>query len=121
MDIRALTRSVNDPVICRCGNVQGWWTDPIRGTMKVFAKEHEFAKVIGIHNDFLTFAFEHNPLHLDWSNKQWKEHTTAICDSAKGYVFHESLRNCPVAIIGVGVTSDISWESNEQDIPKGKS
>lgn len=110
MDIRALNREANNPVTCRCGNVKGWWTNPLTGTMKVQAVEKEYAKVIGIHNDFITFAFEHNPLHLDWGNHQWKEHTAAICETAKGYIFHESLRNCPVAIIGIGVTKDISFE-----------
>lgn len=104
VDFRALTS--HGPVSCRCGNVTGWWVDPHRGIAKVYAKSRDYARIVGIHNDFLHFAFE---THYDWSSDKWKAKTEQICREAEGYVFHESLRNCPVAIIGVGATNDTSW------------
>jgi hypothetical protein len=107
VDIRALPPTGH--VTCRCGNASAWWTDPQRGIAKVYAKQRDLVRIIGIHNSFLQFTFNFHPWAIDHTSKAWKEETQKICDSAEGYIFHTDKRNCPVAIIGIGVTNDVSW------------
>lgn len=102
-DVRALRDS--SPVTCECGNVTGWWVDAARGTAKVFARERDKAKIMGIMNMLVVAAFR----TYDYAPAKWRELHDEMTASAKGYVFHREQRNCPVAIIGVGNSADVSW------------
>jgi hypothetical protein len=102
-DIRALRDT--GPVSCECGNVVGWWVDPQRGIAKVWAADRQKAKIMGLHNGFFLAAFR----AYDHSSERWRQIHQEITQSAKGYVFHESMRACPVAIIGVGNSTDVTW------------
>lgn len=111
-DIRALRDT--GPVTCECGNVTGWWLDPDRGTGRIYAKDRDRAKLVGINNHLILTAFK----AYDYSPARWREIHDEICRNSKGYVFHTDQRNCPVAIAGVGSTSDVTWADEP---PQGKS
>lgn len=102
-DLRALRDS--GPVSCECGNVTGWWVDARRGTAKVFAYDRSTAKIMGVHNGFFMAAFK----AYDYAPARWREIHAEVTKTAEGYVFHDSQRACPVAIIGVGMSSDVTW------------
>lgn len=110
-DIRALREGAS--VRCSCGNVEGWWVSPTEGVAKVHAKERDRAKIVGFHNGLLAFAFKQH----DFSPAGWREnHEILTSDEfAKGYVFHKDVRNCPVAIVPVGGTNDVSWSDTPFD------
>lgn len=108
-DIRAI---LDDPVACDCGNVIGWWTDPRRGIAKVWAADREKAKIMGIHNGFFLAAFK----AYDYAPERWRQIHQEVTQNAKGYVFHESMRACPVAFIGIGNTTDVSWADESPEV-----
>jgi hypothetical protein len=104
-DIRALPDTAGTEVKCRCGNVTGWWTDPQRGIAKVHALERNLARVIGFNNRFLAAAFTGGSK----GDEFWRlthEQTT----DAPGYLFDKSKRACPVVIILIGQTSDVTFD-----------
>lgn len=105
-DFRALRET--GPVECACGNVQGWWINPSAGVAKVYAKDRDRAKIMGIHNGLLTRAFE----VYDYAPSKWREIHDELTAGAEGYVFHREMRNCPVAIVRVGGTNDVSWSDH---------
>jgi len=102
-DVRALREGVS--VRCSCGNVEGWWVSTDAGTAKVYAKERDRAKIVGFHNGFITPAFQ----LYDLSPARWRELHDEVTATAVGYVFHKDVRNCPVAIVPVGGTNDVTW------------
>lgn len=106
-DIRALSSS--DPVTCRCGNVTGWWVDATKGIAKIKAQDHSAARFIGFHNWFLKFAFSED---TDKSNDGWRKFQEFLQgdDASKGFIFHKDKRACPVAIMKIGETSDVTWD-----------
>lgn len=107
-DVRAL-RSAG-PVTCECGNVQGWWADPKAGLAKFYAKDRQKAKAMGIHNGLIALAFKQS----DFSPEEWREnHEILTSDEfSEGHVFNRKLRNCPVAVVLIGETSDTSWSDS---------
>jgi hypothetical protein len=104
-DFRALRPK--GPVSCSCGNVTGWWTDSKKGIAKVYAREREFARIIGIDNYFLIKAFPDDKRYP--SDEEWRQTSQVITELAEGYLFHKDKRNCPVVIIGIGQSNDVTW------------
>jgi hypothetical protein len=114
-DIRALNR--DNPVSCHCGKVQGWWVNSTLGVAKVYAEPHNryYARIIGIHNIFLKTAFvENTPL----TDAIWKEMTRWICDNSDGYLFNKDRRDCPIVIIAIGQSNDVTWSQTPYHIWK---
>lgn len=111
-DIRALRSK--GPVTCECGNLTGWWVNDRMGIAKVWAKNRDgsLAKIIGFHNGYLAKALA----AYDYSSEKWKEFHEETCEGAEGYVF--KLRGCPIAIIGIGQSTDVSWAD---ELPEGYS
>lgn len=90
---------------CACGNVQIRWSDAQKGLVKVKASNPDLVRIMGIHNQFLREAI------ADLSNLGWRAVTKDICENqSEGYLFDKNRRNCPVVIVRVGETDDISWE-----------
>jgi len=95
-------------ISCSCGNVQGWWTDSRKGIAKVYAKEKQFARILGIDNSFLIAAYSSN----NFSDKDWRDLSELCCKTSEGYLFHTERRNCPFLVIKVGESSDVSWSEH---------
>ena len=108
-DIRAL-----DPegawTVCRCGNLEARWLDPHRGTVGVRAMDREVVRIIGVHNGFLSGAFD--PSVEKGDNIYWRN-LHGIATVAPGYLFDEHKRGCWAAIIKVGETNDVFWETTQ--------
>jgi hypothetical protein len=107
-DIKAL--SPKSPVTCECGNVTGWWVDSEKGIAKLSAKAKGVVRVIGINNSFLVAGFNNVYMNGSMSDKEWRDLSEETCKNAEGYLFHKDRRNCPLVIIKVGESSDISWD-----------
>lgn len=101
-DVRALR---DRPVRCECGNVTGWWVDGRTGTAQVAAHDRDKAKIMGIMNGLFRFAFA----AYDYSDERWREKHLELAAAARGYLFHETKRACPVVICAVGNSVDVSW------------
>jgi hypothetical protein len=106
-DIRALIGFQDDPVSCNCGNVSGWWRNPVTGTASVHAKNRDKAKIMGISNSYLKRAFT----AYDFSDAKWRELHDEATD-CKGYLFDKSHRACPIVIVGIGNSTDVIWAEN---------
>ena len=103
-DIRALRgEGEKDAVTCECGNVTAWWRNARFGLVTVRAKDHDKAKILGIHNGMLQEAFT----AYDFSAEKWKHVHDKHAEAAEGYVFKE--RGCPWALCGIGRTDDVRW------------
>lgn len=103
-DIRGLI--VNKEVVCSCGNTRGRWYDPDRGLALVDGNNRDVVRVMGFHNSWLGAALDMT------SHEGWRDLTSYYVRTARGYLFHENMRNCPVVIIRVGDTSDVTWMDN---------
>lgn len=103
VDIRAL--SVDGPVMCRGEHASARWLDPARGTVEVWAEDRERVRVLGIHNQFLQLSAQLEK----YSSHEWARWHELITKQAKGYLFHKDNRNCWVALIRVGESSDTFW------------
>jgi hypothetical protein len=112
MDFKALDPNPSNYVVCRCGNVRGAWIDPQRGTMKVKALWRDDARVIGIHNGFLQFAYSRTEPIPD---HEWRAFHEIAANSADGYLFHKDRRDCMFLILRVGESSDTFWEEDLKD------
>lgn len=109
-DVRALREGTS--VRCSCGNVEGWWVDAQHGIAKVYAKERDRAKILGMHNGFITPAFQ----VYDLSPARWRELHETCTKNAEGYVFHTDIRNCPFALVPIGGTNDVTWSETPFDL-----
>lgn len=119
VDARAL-EPFGKPTACRCGQMTARWVDPRAGTVAVAALDRPAARIIGMHNGFMRYAYtrtvetvegvevtRESPSHEQWQNF----HALATGDaSAKGYLFHTSFRGCPFVIIRPGESNDTFWE-----------
>lgn len=100
-DIRAL--SSDESVACRCQNASARWLDPVRGTVEVSARDRQRVRILGIHNQFLQLSTQLT------QNQQWAEWHDLVTGDADGYLFHKDKRNCWVALVRVGESSDTFW------------
>ena len=112
VDIRAL-----DPAggwtACRCGNTEARWLDPNAGTVRVRAKNKEFARILGLNNAFLLKAaegFTHQ--EMVEAGGQWEawRKLHEECTHAPGFVFDKKFRACWACVMKVNETGDIKWE-----------
>jgi hypothetical protein len=88
---------------CACGANRVRWADPERGLLEALG-DPATLRVIGIDNRFLAGEAVAGQMNEDWRSLH-----DGLIDSAEGYVFARSQRACPVAIMRVGQTRDISW------------
>lgn len=116
-DIRAFE---NYYTACRCGNMEARWLDPVRGTVQVRAKSRPHARIIGMNNQMLGHALQlANSLYKDYGAAKWKEFHDQATD-APGYVFDKGMRSCWACIVGIGSTSDITWDPEQPDFDENK-
>jgi hypothetical protein len=107
-------------VTCRCGNVTGWWIDPIRGIAKIKAKYKGDVRVIGMHNAFLKFAFHDKIGGGTHDDSEWKSMHQLVTDHGSEHsMFDKNRRCCPLVIFRVGETSDVSWAADDEQPPSG--
>ena len=93
-------------VRCHCGNVRGKWYDGERGLALVEGIDREAVRVIGMHNSFLLSARDVS------GDAMWRAVIEDITRNSPGYLFNADKRNCPVVIIRVGESSDVTWYDN---------
>jgi hypothetical protein len=86
MDVRALDPDPLEWVMCRCENVLGRWTDPVKGTMIVSAKDPSKARVLGMHNGMIRASAE-NGYDAMHNHKWYGSMNKTLCENAHGYVF----------------------------------
>ncbi len=107
VDIRALDDAA--PVTCRCGQCSARWIDSAKGTVEVSAQDRGRVRILGIHNQFLRLSTEIR----GGRNSEWAAWHTAVTEGAEGYLFHKDKRNCWVALIQVGESSDTFWAPDQ--------
>ncbi|MDP9439061.1 MAG: hypothetical protein M3P49_09985 [Actinomycetota bacterium] len=111
VDIRALPPTGS--AVCRCGNVTGEWVDPVRGTVRVEARNREAVRMLGLHNGFLKYAFFERLDGKPTTDEQWRRAHGLLTGESKGFLFHDDRRGCPFVIFRVGETNDVWWGAGE--------
>lgn len=116
MDIRA-PHPEGEWTACRCGNAEARWANPSTGQLRVRAKHQCHVRVIGMNNMMIWAALGEAglpsipKLPRPKDNDEWRKAHADICSGAKGYIFHDDFRACWAAIMSVGETGDVKWES----------
>lgn len=109
-DIRALPSletlhsSLTDWVRCRCGNCEGRWVDPHRGTATFRAAERDKVFVLGLNNDYFIPAIG-GRLKMFEDMRAAHERPTRAPD----HVFDASRAACWAVVFTIGASSDTSW------------
>jgi AraC-like DNA-binding protein len=111
-DFRAI--APKGQVSCRCGNVVGWWVNPERGIAKVYAKYKEYARILGMHNTYLQFAFKEEFENTPPTFEQWRRAHTLATELSEGYLFHKDKIGCPFVLIKIGESNDVSWATVDE-------
>lgn len=99
---------------CDCRQMAARWKDPNFGTVEVLAQVPERAFIIGMNNNFLSWAIRGGRL----SNEDW-QNAHARATVAPDHVFDAHKRNCWACIIRVGETSDINWHPYQEKVRAG--
>lgn len=100
-DLRALQV---EPVKCKCGNVEAWWTNPLTGQFLIRANIKSRARIIGMHNSVLRATFV-GPMH----HKDWAKMHESVIGNSPGYIFAKEHRACWACVIVPGETNDGGW------------
>lgn len=98
------------PTQCDCGNVIGWWIDPVKGIARYYAENRYTAFMIGWNNTYLIGHVEAGTHVSNVAARELHKQST----NAPGFFFDQSNRDCWSVILKPGVSSDTAWATIEE-------
>lgn len=89
---------------CKCGNVEGHWTNAMLGTAEFKARNRQHAFVLGLNNQLLGPA-------LRGELGMWEDFRGVheLATKAPNHIFDESRADCWAVVVAVGRTNDVRW------------